>query len=362
MNIIRQTQRPSSCLNRPLEMASSACKILKSAIDLSHSVRSNLEIGRFDMAVPSAAKLPEYLSEIDYASPSSANESAMHSALGMDHFEWMRETADRQATFDSYMQGRRKGQAHWSQKYPIERIVDGFRDDTPLLLDVAGGRGHDLIRLREFYPDLKGRLILQEQAAVLKDRLKGDFETMEYDFNLPQPVKNGRAYYFRSIFHDWPFEKCQTILLNQIGALSPEYSKILIHEYVLPDANCPPGQASLDIQMMGLNCGQERSEREWRELLTIVGLRVEGIWKDSTGAESVIEAVMPDGAVARNGNGAKSVNNKKEEEEIASDEKANSRLENGAPKSVGDHTQNMGKGSHVHKSVTNGHGARLNGD
>lgn len=50
-------------------------------------------------------------------------------------------------------------------------------------------------------------------------------------------------------------------------------------------------QASLDIQMTSIGAGVERSEGQWRDLLHSDGLEIDGIWNQSPGMESVIEAV-----------------------------------------------------------------------
>lgn len=104
-------------------------------------------------------------------------------------------------------------------------------------------------------------------------------------------LSGARAYYFRAIFHDWPDHICQQILRNTVSAMVPDYSRVLIVDLVLPDTNVPLFQACLDIQMMSIGAGVERSERQWRDLLRSVGLEMTGIWNQSPGMESVIEAV-----------------------------------------------------------------------
>jgi hypothetical protein len=100
-----------------------------------------------------------------------------------------------------------------------------------------------------------------------------------------------RAYYFRAIFHDWPDHICQKILLNTVSAMDPTYSRIIIVDFVLPDTNAPRMQSAMDIQMMSIGAGVERSKRQWMELLASVGLKINGIWNTSPGMESIIEAV-----------------------------------------------------------------------
>lgn len=99
-----------------------------------------------------------------------------------------------------------------------------------------------------------------------------------------------RTYYFRAIFHDWPDEVCLKILRNTISAMDPAKSRILIVDFVLPDTETPLLQASLDIQMMSIGAGVERSKRQWTELLRAAGLGIRGIWSAGPGMESVIEA------------------------------------------------------------------------
>lgn len=71
------------------------------------------------------------------------------------------------------------------------------------------------------------------------------------------------------------------------------FSSLLINDFVLPDmyteADLQP--ALLDIMMMSMCCGIERTERQWRSLLDSVGLEVVRIWSVD-GAESVIEAIL----------------------------------------------------------------------
>lgn len=73
--------------------------------------------------------------------------------------------------------------------------------------------------------------------------------------------------------------------------MDSQYSRILIVDFVLPDTDAPLMQSSLDIQMMSIGAGVERSEMQWRELLSQAGLAINGIWNTSPGMESVIEAV-----------------------------------------------------------------------
>ena len=87
---------------------------------------------------------------------------------------------------------------------------------------------------------------------------------------------------------------CRHILAQTIPALDPHHSRIVIVDIVLPDCGAKLLPALFDINMM-LMGGRERTEREWRGLLSEVGLRVIRITGPEPGAwnmDSVIEAMM----------------------------------------------------------------------
>jgi hypothetical protein len=78
--------------------------------------------------------------------------------------------------------------------------------------------------------------------------------------------------------------------------MNAQYSRIIIVDFVLPDTNVPRMQSALDIQMMSIGAGVERSKKQWFDLLASVGLKINGIWNSNPAMESVIEAVpMEDG-------------------------------------------------------------------
>lgn len=66
-------------------------------------------------------------------------------------------------------------------------------------------------------------------------------------------------------------------------------SRLLINEFVLPNTETSQLQASLDIMMMALVSGLERTEMQWRALLESIGLEVVKIWSVVPEAEAVIE-------------------------------------------------------------------------
>ncbi|CAD6581108.1 MAG: hypothetical protein ASARMPREDX12_000360 [Alectoria sarmentosa] len=249
----------------------------------------------FDVEIPAIIKLIECLSKHRYQSPAYASESAFDYTFGASFFDWMKENPVTLRCFNLYMAGRRVGKASWLDYYPIhDRLIKSTDlKNTFFMVDIGGGHGHDLKSLRDKYghEGLPGRLILQDIAAEKPKDTTAIFEFMHYNFFESQPLKGARVYHLRAILHDWPSPICRTILSHVADAMTPNYSKLIIREFILPDTNVPLYTACTDIRMMLLHAGMERTESQWRELLNEVGLELGGFWIVERGGEGVIEAV-----------------------------------------------------------------------
>ena len=69
------------------------------------------------------------------------------------------------------------------------------------------------------------------------------------------------------------------------------YSKLILNELVLPDTGCPLFPASMDVFMMGVHTGIERTEKE---LLESAGLQVKRFWRPPGDGEGIVEAMLSD--------------------------------------------------------------------
>jgi hypothetical protein len=85
--------------------------------------------------------------------------------------------------------------------------------------------------------------------------------------NFFESIPGGcEVYQMSHIIHDWSEEQCLAILGNCHNAM-PASGRLLIIENVLPKGNAFHPGKMLDISMMVLTPGQERSEAEYRALL-----------------------------------------------------------------------------------------------
>ncbi|KAK4696371.1 hypothetical protein P7C71_g1528, partial [Lecanoromycetidae sp. Uapishka_2] len=253
------------------------------------------------------ARLPEYLSSLNFRNPSDPEKALFQYALGteLNMFEWLNTQPEQLAVFSAYntaatkIQGRSL-QATISALFPNEKSKisieeSRIEEDQILLVDVGAGRGQALKDVRVDRPDLTGRIIAQDLPEVIEGRdVAEGVENMIYDFLDPQPVKGASVYFFCHIFHNWPDVICHRILANTIDALTPNHSRIVIVDQVLPDTGASAFSAFMDLSMMTFG-GMERTERQWGELLEGVGLsvvRIEGPNAASLSRDGTVEAVL----------------------------------------------------------------------
>lgn len=76
---------------------------------------------------------------------------------------------------------------------------------------------------------------------------------------------------------------------NLKNAMEPGYSKILINENIVLKDGASWKVTSLDWNMMAMAASSERTEAQWRELISSTGLRVSGVWVKDPACESLIE-------------------------------------------------------------------------
>lgn len=73
--------------------------------------------------------------------------------------------------------------------------------------------------------------------------------------------------------------------------MTPKYSKLLIADLILPNTKCPERALGLDIGMLLLHSGMQRSEKQWDQLLREAGLRVARFWTPPGDGDGIVEAV-----------------------------------------------------------------------
>ena len=144
----------------------------------------------------------------------------------------------------------------------------------PTVVDIGGGQGHFLEGLLERYPDSQG--ILLDQPAVVAQapelprlrRVGGNF------FESVPP--GGDLYTIKWVIHDWEESKAIAILRNIRRAMKPG-SRLLLIEALLKENPGPDFAKWLDINMLVMTGGEERTEKEYCALLNEAGFKLERV-------------------------------------------------------------------------------------
>lgn len=251
-----------------------------------------------DIYGPSCARIPDYFANNGYKSPPDIEQSICSHTLGLSFWKILDKQPQTAKAFNEFMEMARFASKSWVKVYPVQELNVKHAEEI-LLIDIGGGRGHELAELAKLKQSLwlSGKLILQDQPSVLEQvptAWQPFFTSHPHDFFHPQPrfCHHARAYYMRYILHDWPDEDCIRILTHLRNAMKAGYSRLLINDYVLPDKGCGYYAAGFDMVMMTAFSGKERSMGEWNELIDRVGgLSIMRIFElEPTGA-SVIEVV-----------------------------------------------------------------------
>ncbi|KAI0858483.1 S-adenosyl-L-methionine-dependent methyltransferase [Xylaria cubensis] len=254
----------------------------------------------FSAATRSLANLPFYLEKTSFKHVEGAPGPFQDAHNTRDNmFPWLIKDPPMMGNFNAFMTGQRADRKQWFDFFDVDAILlNGAKEDSDvaLLIDIGGGEGVDIAEFHRRYPDAPGKLILQDLPPVVDtiQDLTPKIERQKYDFFKEQPVKGARCYYFRSIFHDWPDADCIKILKNTAMAMMPEYSKLLMSEFVLPASNTPLYPALLDVNMMAVLNGMERTEAQFSALLDAAGLKVVKFWSIAPEVEGLVEAVLKD--------------------------------------------------------------------
>ncbi|HEX4949147.1 MAG TPA: methyltransferase [Blastocatellia bacterium] len=160
------------------------------------------------------------------------------------------------------------------------------------IVDVAGGHGSLLAGILSANPHLHG--VLFDQPHVVNgadDKLAGFADRCEIvGGNMFEEVPSGGdAYIMKWIIHDWNDER-SLVILNNIHRAMLENGKLLLVEMVVPPGNEMHFAKLIDINMLVMTGGCERTETEYKELLAQAGFKLTRI-VPTEGPASVIEAI-----------------------------------------------------------------------
>ncbi|KAF3405118.1 Demethylsterigmatocystin 6-O-methyltransferase [Talaromyces pinophilus] len=246
-----------------------------------------------------SAKLFEYFENNGYKNPEDAFEAPFQFAYNtkQHYFDWLQTQPEAQSAFNSVMTFSQQLRGkNWFEIYPVAEKLNSSSDRV-LLVDIGGGVGHDVIAFKKRFPDMVGELVVQDLPQVIEsidEALPDGIIAIGHNMFEPQPIRGAKAYYLRTVLHDWP-DKQALDVLARIREVMAEDSVLLINEHTAPESlEVPVIPVTLDIQMMEVFSSLERTEEEWVSLLERAQFKVAKVWKvDTVGTlVSLFEAIL----------------------------------------------------------------------
>jgi hypothetical protein len=214
---------------------------------------------------------------------------AFESVYGEPFFAHLDRHAEHQLAFEASMAARADREA--------DDVVAAY-DFTALrkLVDVGGGRGVLLAAILRSTPSLHAVLVERPAAIeVARRRLQADgvadrCEFVAADFFAAVPA-GADGYLLSRVIHDWDDADAVQIL-NTCRAAMPSGARLLLVEAILPErAVDQPAAIRMDLHMLVLFGARERTEDQYRRLLSEAGLEARrAVPTRSPAGLSVIEA------------------------------------------------------------------------
>jgi ubiquinone/menaquinone biosynthesis C-methylase UbiE len=199
--------------------------------------------------------------------------NAYERVFGAPHFEYLAQHPDQNEIFNHAMS---------ASSHQAAMAIVGAYDFSAAgtVVDIAGGQGVLIAAILLANPNLHGVLFDQPhvvenalpllEAAGVADRC----ELASGDFFVAVPPSD--IYTLRHILHDWDDEHATQLLQNCHRALSAA-GKLLVVEMVVPPDNRPSPAQAMDLNMLVMLGGRERTEEEYRSLLQGAGFRLDRV-------------------------------------------------------------------------------------
>lgn len=300
-DLAQQTSTNADALYRLLRALASAGIFVETAprqfalTPLAEPLQANVPDSKRALALMTGDEQFQAWTEIVYSIQT--GDRAFDKVFGQPIFDYLGQHHDKARIFDAAMVG-----IHGRESGAVASAYDFSQFST--IVDVGGGNGSQLVALLQANPHLRGILFdlahVVERAkasigaAGLTDRIQciaGSFFNAD-DVLQVAPLVSERgqgnvAIFMRHIIHDWDDEKSLTILRNCHRAL-PADGRLLVVESVIPPGNEPFAGKFLDLVMLLIPGGKERTAEEYRDLFAKAGFELTKIVP--TGSEvSVIE-------------------------------------------------------------------------
>ena len=207
---------------------------------------------------------------------------------GMNVFEYLAQRPEEASLFSETMIG-----FHGMEPSAVAAAYDFSPCET--IMDVGGATGNLLTTILDRYPRPRGILfdmphVVRDAPSLIQTRGLTERIRIEGGSFFDSVPAEADAYLLSHIIHDWTEDHCLAILGNCRRAMKPG-ARLLIIEMLLPDGDAPHPGKILDVIMLSLAGGKERTESEYRALLEKAGFRLTRVVPTESPV-SVVEAFL----------------------------------------------------------------------
>jgi hypothetical protein len=190
---------------------------------------------------------------------------------GEEFWGWLAAHPDERAAFDRAMaQG-------WQGRLDRLESIDWRGDE--LIVDVGGGNGSLVLALLERHRRMRGT-VFDLPETVRDEQALGD-RCRFVEGSFFESVPHGDVHLLSTILHDWDDKSAHRILETVRAAAG---QRLVVLDGVIEPGNAPDGAKWLDLLMLVIAGGRERTAEQWRVLLGDAG------WRATRVGEGVIEA------------------------------------------------------------------------
>lgn len=218
-------------------------------------------------------------------------ESGMKAAFGKDLFGFLADEPLHSARFNDAMVGM-----HGAVASAVVAAYDFSQFKS--IVDVGGGKGALLTTILKDQPHMRALLFdLPETGQAAHEFIAASGLEARCAFrggNFFEHIPQGHdAYVLAHVLHDWNDDDSVSIL-RKCRELMPTKARLLIVEAVLPDGNTPHHGKLMDLLMLTVTGGAERSRGQFARILAKSGFSLSQVYPTGT-HQSVIEALPTDG-------------------------------------------------------------------
>ena len=215
--------------------------------------------------------------------------SQARAALGTDTWGYYAENPEEGASFA-------RGMSNLSAMVAAETAPAYDFSGSTRIVDVGGSEGVMLAAALRAAPQARGVLfdrpevIARGRGAVAAYGLGARLESVAGDF-LKEVPAGGDLYILKAILHDWDDDKSVTILQNVQRAARPG-ARVLVVEMIVPPTVTLSPVYLLDLDMLVVLDGRQRTETELAALFEKAGLRFDRV-VPTRGFFSIVEGTRP---------------------------------------------------------------------